>query len=40
MLTSYNITVTNVLRIGDIEISYDPITDELVYTHVWYMSGE
>lgn len=34
MLTSYNITVTNVLRIGDIEISYDPITDELVYTHV------
>ncbi len=34
MLTSYNITVTNVLRIGDIEISYDPIADELVYTHV------
>ncbi len=34
MLTSYNITVTNVLRIGDIEISYDPIAEELVYTHV------
>lgn len=33
-LTSYNITVTNVLRIGDIEITYDPITEELVYTHV------
>lgn len=33
-LTSYNITVTNVLRIGDIEITYDPISEELVYTHV------
>ena len=33
-LTSYNVTVTNVLRIGDIEITYDPIGGELVYTHV------